>query len=453
MRTEHRRTSDFYKMLQVVPDEEDLSLHKHNCCPELITHRMHELIPLLRYTSCIVEYVGHDRAVVSVPLLDSAINQNGTQQAAIFYLLSDCTLAAGLLGALPGVYITGIHDRCRALPIQFWTKQGSIQHLSPGTGTIRAVVEIAPEHALRMRHQLIQKGRTECHEIVYVYQKEKLIANGEFVIGIYADMPRAPGTRVGLLQAQNIKLSALLIAGLRSDPLSQSLAQEQGRAIAYRMSLSTPQLPALVQARSSHLEDHLNTEGAIYRQVVVMGVGLDTKPFRFANQEQHWFGIDLPALLREREKLLSEIGIQTDCFTTIEADVRTEEWMSTLRAAGYQEQLPTLFILEGVSMYFTETDLRQILERISALTSNNASVIWMDHITQAVLSLELPEIKSFLSSMTRLGEPFVLGFADANSVALPYWKVRSTSSSANVLDYYDTVFEEYRFSILEMSHY
>jgi methyltransferase (TIGR00027 family) len=453
MRTEHRHTSAYYKLLQVVPDEEDLSLHQHNCCPELITRRMHELIPLLRHTSCTVEHVGRDRAVVSVPLLDSTINQNGTQQAAIFYLLSDCTLAAGILGALPGVYITGIHDRCRALPIQFWTKHGSIQHLSPGTGTIKAVAEISLEDASKMRHQLIQRGRTECHEIVHIYQKEKLIATGEFVIGIYADMPVVPGTRVGLLQVQNIKLSALLIAGLRSDPISQSLAQEQGRAIAYRMSLSTPQLPALVQARSSHLEDHLDVEGAIYQQVVVMGVGLDTKPFRFAKEEQHWFGIDLPALLRERARLLSEIGIQTDYLTTIEADVRTEEWMSALRAAGYQEQLSTLFILEGVSMYFTETDLRQILERISALTSSNESVIWMDHITQSVLSLDLPEIKSFLASMTRLGEPFMLGFADANSVALPYWRVKSTTSSANVLDCYDTVFEEYRFSILEVFHY
>lgn len=450
MSTENRHIGNFYKMLQIVPDEEDLSWHEHNCCPELITQRMHDLIPLLRYTSCTVEYVGRDRAVVSVPFSDSAINQNGTQQAAIFYLLSDCTLAAGILGALPGVYISGIHDRCPALPIQFWTKQGNIQHLSPGTGTIQAVVEISPEHASTMRHVLMQKGRTECHEIVHIYQKEKLIATGEFVIGIYADMPRAPGTRVGLLQAQNIKLSALLIAGLRSDPLSQSLAQEQGRAIAYRMSLSTPQLPALVQARSSHLEHHLHKEGATYRQVVVMGVGLDTKPLRFASKEQHWFGIDLPVLLREREKLLSEIGVQTDCFTTIEADIRTEEWMSVLRTAGYHEQLPTLFILEGVSMYFAEIDLRQILERIGAITSNRSSVIWMDHITPSVLCLDLPEIKSFLSSMTRLGEPFVLGFADANSIALPYWKVRSTTSSANVLNDYDAVFEEYRFSILEM---
>lgn len=149
MDTPPRHFSHFYKLLQLVPDEDDISLHISNCAPQLLTQRIHELIPLLRFVNCNVEYVGCDKAIVSIPLLDTAINQNGTQQAAAFYLLADCAFAVAILGALPGVYVSGIHDRCRALPIQLWTKQGAIQHLAPGTGTIKAIAQLPQESVYR----------------------------------------------------------------------------------------------------------------------------------------------------------------------------------------------------------------------------------------------------------------------------------------------------------------
>lgn len=440
--------SCYYKILQYTPDEEDLLLHSSNCSPELITQRIHELVPLLRFVNCTVDYIGKDKAVISIPLLDSAINQNGTQQAAVFYLLSDCALAVGILGVLPGVYVTGIHDRCRALPIQYWTKQGTVQHLAPGTGTIRAVVEISQENTLHMRQQLITKGRTECHETIQIYQGHNLIAMGDFVMGVYADMPRIPGVRASLLQTQNIKLSALLIAGLRSDPLSQSVAQEQGRAIAHRMSLSTPQLSTLIHARTSYLENYLTNEGEAHQQVVTVGVGLDTKPFRFARAGQNWFGVDLRPMIQERKKLFLELGVHTDYFTLVEGDIRTENWLSALSQSGYQHHLSTLFILEGLSMYFTELDLRRILAQLCSLTCNNASSVWLDHVTENLFELNLPEVKAFLSSMIRLGEPFLSGFADATPIALPYWKVITTVSAANVLGILDTIHEEYKFTVL-----
>lgn len=440
--------SNYYKILQNTPDEEDLLLHSSNCSPDLMTQRIHELVPLLRFVHCTVDYVGKDKAVLSIPLLDSAINQNGTQQAAVFYLLSDCALAVGIFGVLPGVYATGIHDRCRALPIQYWTKQGIVHHLAPGTGTIRAVVGISQENTLNMRQQLIAKGRTECHEIIHIYQEHSLIATGDFVMGVYADLPRIPSVRTSIRQVQNIKLSALLIAGLRADPLSQSVAQEQGRAIAHRMSLSTPQLPTLIQARTAHLENYLMRKGEVHQQVVVLGVGLDTKPFRFASAGQKWFGVDLRSMIQERKKLFLALDVHTDYFTSVEGDIRTENWLSALSQAGYQRHLATLFVLEGLSMYLTEPDLRRVLAQLRSLTCNNASCVWLDHVTESIFQLDLSEVKAFLSSMTRLGEPFLSGFADATPIVLPYWKVITTVSSANVLGILDIIHEEYRFTVL-----
>lgn len=150
-----RQSGDFYKLLLPVPDAEDLALHTQNCETELVTRRIHELIPLLGFVGCRVETITQTEAVLSVPLLESAMNQNGTQHTSVFYMLADCTLAAAILGALPGVYINGVNDRCRALPIQLWTKDGKIRHIGPGTGRVKAVVRIAPENAQSIRQGLV----------------------------------------------------------------------------------------------------------------------------------------------------------------------------------------------------------------------------------------------------------------------------------------------------------
>jgi methyltransferase (TIGR00027 family) len=214
------------------------------------------------------------------------------------------------------------------------------------------------------------------------------------------------------------------------------------------MSLATPQLPTLIQARTSHLENFLTREGDIHQQVVILGVGLDTKPFRFARAGQNWFGVDLHSMIQERKKLFLELGIHTDYFIAVEGDIRTENWLSALSQAGYQHHLSTFFVLEGLSMYFTEPDLRRVLEQLRSLTYHHSSCVWLDHITETMFELNLPEVKAFLSSMTRLGEPFLSGFADANPIVLPYWQVITTISAANVLGILDPIHEEYKFTVL-----
>src|SRR5205814_10257096 len=109
-----------------------------NCCPEMVPRGVRELVTLLEVVDCVVAEIRPESTILSLPLLASAMNQNGTHQAAVFYLVSDYTLGVGMFGVLPGCYVTGVHDRCAALPVQYWLKQGSVHHLAPGTGRMRA---------------------------------------------------------------------------------------------------------------------------------------------------------------------------------------------------------------------------------------------------------------------------------------------------------------------------
>jgi methyltransferase (TIGR00027 family) len=440
--------SAYFKPLSAVPDAEDLILHKALCDTQLVTERLGELVPLLKFVGFRVETMTAEKTILTVPLLESAMNQNGTHQAAVFYLIADYTLGVGMFAVLPGCYTVGIHDRCRALPVQFWLKTGRVEHRAPGTGAIRSEVTISAEKVSAMRAQLLAKGRCQIKETVRIYQDGELVALAEHEMGLYADLPRTTGESVSLAQMQRLKTSALMIAGLRGDPVSTGLAGEQGVAVARRMTRASPQLPTLVAARTKHLRDYLAREGNKHRQVLVLGAGLDPKPLEFAWSSQTWFLCDLREMLRERHARVAPLARGGEFCVAVPVDLRLPGWPEKIVTAGFDPARSTLVILEGVSMYLGGDDLRQSFTNIRGLCGHPGSRLWLDHVTTDLLDMDLPEVRSFLSSMARLGEPFVTGFGDPVSIAgAENWRLIENPTAGDVLGIDEAVHREYRFAL------
>jgi hypothetical protein len=70
-------------------------------------------------------------------------------------------------------------------------------------------------------------------------------------------------------------------------------------------------------------------------------------------------------------------------------------------------------------------------------------------VLEGVSTMELPAVRSFLSSMARLGEPFVTGFVDP--VALTgsdSWSLIEDRCASDVLGINEPVLREYRFALL-----
>ncbi|MEY4530422.1 MAG: hypothetical protein RLZZ156_1143 [Deinococcota bacterium] len=438
-----------YKPLALVPDEDDLALHTSNCSPEQATRRLRELVPLLETVDCTVEEIGAERTVLTLPLLASAMNQNGTHQAAVFYLVADYTLGIGMFGVLPGCYVTGIHDRCDALPVQYWLKRGEVKHLAPGTGKLRAETRISSEDAEKLRRQLFDKGRGEYTGTVFISQDGRVVAEATHTMGIYADVPRMAGVRANLFQVQNMKTSALMISGLREDPISQLVAGDQGRAIANRMSVATPQLPSLVLARTLDLERHLERDGGSFAQVLVLGVGFDPKPLRFSSERQQWFGLDLRDMQKERESRFATMGVQAANFVPVVGDILSDTWDAAILEAGFRPDAPTLIIAEGISMYFPREVLAEMFTKLRKLIGSPDSKFWLDHVSSGLFELDLFEVRSFLASMARLGEPFVTGFDDPTMIAPNTWVLAETTIAASTVGMSEPVHAGYCFSVLK----
>ncbi|MCC8100874.1 MAG: class I SAM-dependent methyltransferase [Clostridiales bacterium] len=91
--------------------------------------------------------------------------------------------------------------------------------------------------------------------------------------------------------------------------------------------------------------------------VINIACGLDTRCYRMQGYS-HWYNLDLPEVMVLREKLLPEEGV----ITQIAASTMDARWAQGIDADGK----PVLAILEGLTMYLTEPDVKQIFAIIAS---------------------------------------------------------------------------------------
>ena len=91
--------------------------------------------------------------------------------------------------------------------------------------------------------------------------------------------------------------------------------------------------------------------------VINLACGLDTRCYRLGCYGR-WYNLDLPDVMALRKKLLPENGV----ISQISGSAMDESWTDSVDADGK----PVLIIIEGLTMYLEEQDVRKIFEIISA---------------------------------------------------------------------------------------
>ncbi len=89
--------------------------------------------------------------------------------------------------------------------------------------------------------------------------------------------------------------------------------------------------------------------------VVNIACGLDTRCYRMHGYA-HWYNLDLPETMAVRAKLLPESGRCTQIAMSA-----MEDWGSAIR----EQDAPVLVIIEGLTMYLSEADVRRIFAVIA----------------------------------------------------------------------------------------
>jgi O-methyltransferase involved in polyketide biosynthesis len=115
----------------------------------------------------------------------------------------------------------------------------------------------------------------------------------------------------------------------------------------------------LVALRAKQLDDWCVDFLARHPDAVVLhlGCGLDGRAFRLAPAPSVlWFDVDQPAVVELRRRLYDD----TDGYRMIGSSVTDPQWLDQIPTGR-----PTLVVAEGLLMYLQESEVRQLLERLT----------------------------------------------------------------------------------------
>lgn len=102
-------------------------------------------------------------------------------------------------------------------------------------------------------------------------------------------------------------------------------------------------------------------------QVVIIGAGLDSRAYRFANRmpQVRFFEVDLPAAIaRKRELVEKSLGGLPKTVEYLPVDYRNGEMGAALKRTGYDPTRKTLFICERVTCYIDAAAVDRIFGSI-----------------------------------------------------------------------------------------
>lgn len=101
--------------------------------------------------------------------------------------------------------------------------------------------------------------------------------------------------------------------------------------------------------------------------ILHIGCGMDSRIERVGTNGHLWFDVDFPEVMKERKRYYHE----TEEYHMIESDARENAWIQTL-----PKDQKAIVVMEGVSMYFEPSELKQLLRNLS------------EHLTEIKLMLD-----------------------------------------------------------------
>jgi methyltransferase (TIGR00027 family) len=165
------------------------------------------------------------------------------------------------------------------------------------------------------------------------------------------------------------------------------------------------------QARTKYLDHLLLSALGGIRQLVILGAGLDTRPYRFAGQlaGRRVFEVDHPGTAAWKRERLHRLGRPTAHVTYLAVDFNQDRLDGKLEQSGYDPGAPTFFLWEGVVMYLPRESVDTTLGVIAQAAPGSS--VAFDYVYRS--SLERP--RDFLGAegyhryVERRGEPCRFG--------------------------------------------
>jgi len=132
------------------------------------------------------------------------------------------------------------------------------------------------------------------------------------------------------------------------------------------------------------IQDVLSREDNPATQLVVLGAGFDTRCYNLPEgADIKCFEVDMPPTLNAKKRALQLAEVAHDHVTFVETDFNQEIWLEALLDSGFNPNLTTYVLWEGVTMYLVEEAVRDTLNLIASLPTG--SVVGADFFSQDLI--------------------------------------------------------------------
>jgi methyltransferase (TIGR00027 family) len=145
------------------------------------------------------------------------------------------------------------------------------------------------------------------------------------------------------------------------------------RAVIVASERSGPGLWANLACRKSYIDDNLAESLPGVDAVVILGAGLDTRPYRLARHgDVRVFEVDLPVNIARKRAVVSRVfGAVPPSVRLVSVDFERDNLMATLASYGHRVDSPTFFIWEGVTQYLTADAVRATFDQLAQAASGS----------------------------------------------------------------------------------
>jgi methyltransferase (TIGR00027 family) len=176
-------------------------------------------------------------------------------------------------------------------------------------------------------------------------------------------------------------------------------------------------------ARTRLIDDLVTDARSWIGQLVILGAGFDARAYRLPGLEQVTvFEVDHPATQQAKREVLGRVlaGIVDGDplawhVRFVPVDFERDDLAGALRAAGYRDSAPSLFVWEGVTNYLTPAAVDQTLDAVRGLAAAGSLLVFA-YVDRAVLADDhgrFPEARRWVEAVRRRGEPWRFGLAPA----------------------------------------
>jgi O-methyltransferase involved in polyketide biosynthesis len=165
-----------------------------------------------------------------------------------------------------------------------------------------------------------------------------------------------------------------------------------------------------------------------------LAAGLDTRAFRLDwPVATRLFELDRPQLLEAKDQLLAAAGARPACDQqTVGADL-LGAWTEPLQGSGFRPEQPACWLAEGVVVYLTDQQARDVLRQLSEVSAAG-SRLGLDVPNRAFLTSDWT--RQLAEAMARRGAPYRFATDEPESLLAEFgWTAEATQLGGEDANY------------------